>query len=211
MNSNQKAIRKGYNKIAKALGSTMGVYRPSDFTFVGALDPRNWLYDIPFSATINSGYQSTMEYGVPSLQGFFDSTTIKAGDLFSDGIKTFFVGDIPLFEPPMVIECFNTFSVSQRVWDKATRTHIDTIKVNEAPCNVQSGSDKSYKRDPRAASNPDSQLKWTILTWLPDGLIAVNDKITLNTGKDTQVVDVFKTQHGLTIKVVEILGDYAST
>lgn len=207
MNGNQKLIRKGYEKIAKELGSTMGVYRPSDHVFAPSLDPRNWLFDLPFSAAVNSGYQSTMKYGVPTFQGFFDSTNIQVGDLFSDGERTYYVGDIPLFEPPMVVECFNTISVYSRAWDKTTRTNVDTLIANEIPCNIQGGSDKMIDRSPESFSNPDAQNVWDIRTWFPDGIISINDKIVLDNGKNAQVFDTFRTQHGLTIKAMEILGD----
>lgn len=207
LNNNQKAIRKGYAEIAKALGSTMNVYRPSEYIFAPTLDPRNWLFEIPFSASKGSGFQTTQMFGVPTQQGFFDSTDIVAGDVFSDGVRTFYVGDIPLFEPPMVIECFNTFTCTKPIWDKATRSHAHTVCANEIPCNIQSSSDKLFDRDGQSFSNPDAQQTWTIKTWLPDGLISTNDVITFDSGIKTQVVDTFRTQHGLSIRVTEILGD----
>lgn len=207
LNGNQKSIRKGYAKIAKQLGSVVGVYRPSNHTFTSSLDPRNWLYDIPFAASVNSGFQSTQKYGVPSLQGFFDSTDIEPGDLFYDGDNTYYVGDIPLFEPPMVIQCFNTISVYRRAWDKTTRTNKETLIAKDIPCNIQNGSDKMFDRDPQSFSNQDTQHVWSVNTWFPDGIIQVNDKVVLDNGKDSQVSDVFHTQHGLSIRLTEILGD----
>lgn len=206
-NNNQKAIRKGYATIAKNLGSVMGVYRPSDHKYAPALDPKNWLFDIPFSAATSSGFQGTMKEGVPAYQGFFDSTDIEPGDIFHNDERTFYVGDIPLFEPPMVIECFNCFSVFVRQWDRDTRTHVDTIIVNEVPCNVQDGSEKAYSRDGESFSNDDYQPSWTIRTYLKDGIINLNDKVVLDNGKKGQVFDLFRSQHGLIIKVMEILGD----
>ncbi len=211
LNANQKEIRLGYGEIAQELGSVMGVYRPSNLSFAPICDPRNWLFDIPFSASINSGYQSTQKYGLPSFQGFFDSTDIQVGDIFSDNVNTFFVGDLPLFEEPMVVQCFNTLTLASRAWDGATRTHVDTITVNAAPCNVQMGGVKAFDKDPQSFSNPDSQQTWIIETWLRSGVISINDEITLDTGQRMQVTNVFLTQHGSSIRATEILGDNYNT
>ena len=204
LNSNQKAIQKGYGKIAKALGGKFGVYRPSNLSFAPICDPRNWIMDVDFAESKSSGFQSTVMFGVPSTQGFFDATKgILAGDIFVSDDRTYYVGDIPSFTEPMVIQTFNTMNVYSQTWDEGTEAYLDALTVNTAPCNLQSGGQLEFGSDPSSSKDPNAQskLSYVIYTWLKEGDVNIGDKIVLDNGQVTKVANVFNSQQRMIINV----------
>jgi len=208
-NSNHRTIRNGYKKIAKALGSKYGVYRPVS-NDVPVTDVRNWQFDIYFSNTLNVGYQTPKEFGLPVYKGYFDNTDVITGDFLYDENRTFYVADIPVFEPAVTIECFDTCTISSRKWDSATRSFIQEVIVNGAPCNVQPNGTQTLNRDPESHSEPDHLHKWRIHTYLHDqSAVSLNDLLVDSKGNKSYITQIVRTQHGHEIECVEIKNDPA--
>ena len=198
LNANQKAMRKGYQQIAKALGSKYGVYRPVSDD-VPVTDVRNWQFDIYFSPTLNNGYQTPKEFGLPLFKGNFDNTTIEVGDFFYDYERTYYVTSIPIFEPATVVQCFNDVTISSRSWDSDTRSFVETVIVNRLPCNIQPDGKEAYSRDQDdgGASNSDHSHKWVISTYLhPQSNVKLNDRVLDDDGNESSITMIQKTQHG---------------
>lgn len=206
-NANQRAIRKGYKQIAKQLGSKFGVYREVS-NDVPVTDVRNWCFDVYFSYSLNVGFQTPKQFGTPIYNGYFDNTNVEAGDFIYDENRTFFVCDIPPFEPPIVIECFDTCTISSRGWNSGTRSFDDTVVVNTIPCNVQPDGTTSLIRDNESHSLPDQLQKWKIHTFLHDSsVVKLNDLLVDSKGNKSQITNIVRTQHGHEIRCTEIKND----
>lgn len=203
----QRLIRNGYKQIAKSLGSCYGVFRPVS-NDVPVTDNRNWQFDVKFSNTLNEGYQTPKEFGLPVYKGYFDNTDVVTGDFLYDANRTFLVCDIPAFEPAVVVECFDTCTITSRGWDSATRTFTGTTIINQVPCNIQSNGTISIQRDSESSSGPDHLQKWKIQTYLHDSdPINLNDELTDSQGHKSYITNIVKTQHGHMIECTEIKND----
>lgn len=205
MGRNTNTIAKGYNTVARKLGDKCGLYRVCDYEATGAIHPRHWLKDIWFSATKSEGYQTPATLGRNQYMGYVDFRELERGDiLYNESLdKTYYVGEVRTFEMPIVIQCFNTFSCGERVWSKTTRSYVESFTATDIPCNIQRMNSMSDST-PIGHSHPDAILQWDIETWLPRGLVNLNDKLILDTGHEAQVFDLFYHGQGLTIKCREI-------
>lgn len=196
-------ISKGYDKIARKLGNVVDVFRASDYSLTGVIHPRNWLFTKNLSVTKSENYSSNVTMGLNQFLGYIDFLDLVQGDVLHDGTKTYFVGEIKDIEPPTIIQCFNIFDCYKRVWNTTTRTFDDQIICNEVPCNIQIKGSSSDNQN-QSTGNPDYTLNWSIETWLPNGLININDELVLDTGHKAQVTNVFYHNGGLTIDCKEI-------
>lgn len=203
----QRAIRKGYKQMAKTLGSKFGIYRPVS-NDVPVTDVRNWQFDVYFSNALNTSYDASKQLGLPIYNGYFDNTNVITGDFVYDENRTFIVSDIPAFEPAVVIECFDTCTISSRGWDSATRTFAETVIVNSVPCNIQSMGSTPIQRDSESSSGSDNLQRWKIQTYLHNqSEISLNDVLVDSQGHKSYITNITRTQHGHTIECTEIKND----
>ena len=106
----QTKVARGYGIAARFLGSPYTQYRPT----TSSSPLTNVVQTISAAFDIVPGFKfaGPAQWGKPTRYGLFDTTNVAVGDYFVGQNQTLFVSAFQLFEPPELVLCNATMSIS---------------------------------------------------------------------------------------------------